>query len=325
MNFEDERYVRFFTRDTVNWLTLSFEAQGLFGLLIRKVDRAGVLDLGGAGKRGAAVVINHGTRGATILPALDELIAAGSVVINEGHLIIPRFTEAQEAVQSDKLRQSESRARHRAKAMTYQITKRDGSVTQRDKASRKVADPSRGVTGSHAASRGVTLASPVLPSDPSRLAVPTTTLPPALRPAVSASPSADPSWKEICTRIHEHAKKELGAPNLKFGGREAGALKECLGVVGTIDAAERLVTRLAGDDWVRTTQGLAWMLGPEGRDRGTRAASTQRNGHRSTASAATAIVNAPYQEEIDRMNRAAEEQQRRDDDYEAEARRDAQA
>ena len=51
MDWSDERYVRVYTRDTPDWQCLSFLAQGLFCLILRKVDRAGVLPLGRSGRR----------------------------------------------------------------------------------------------------------------------------------------------------------------------------------------------------------------------------------------------------------------------------------
>lgn len=59
LRWQDERYVRVYTRDTADWLSLSFLAQGLFVLLLRKVDRAGILPLGRQGKKGAVVAIGH--------------------------------------------------------------------------------------------------------------------------------------------------------------------------------------------------------------------------------------------------------------------------
>lgn len=48
MNWSDERYVRLFTRDTVTWLRWSFETRAIFCLMLRKVDRSGVLETGRA-------------------------------------------------------------------------------------------------------------------------------------------------------------------------------------------------------------------------------------------------------------------------------------
>src|SRR4051794_1870175 len=71
LRWEDERYVRFYVRDTTDWLMLSWKAQGLFGLILRKVDRAGVLDLGKLGKRGIVAHIGGPSAWSEIEPLLD--------------------------------------------------------------------------------------------------------------------------------------------------------------------------------------------------------------------------------------------------------------
>lgn len=132
MDWSDERYVRVYTRDTADFLALSFEAQGLLGLIIRKLDRAGVLELGRHGKRGVAIAIGHPARWDAIAPALEELLLDGCIVMDGTRLVMLNFIEAQEAVQSDRLRQAASRARRR------ELSNVD--VTIRDEKSRDVTD-----------------------------------------------------------------------------------------------------------------------------------------------------------------------------------------
>lgn len=152
MRWEDERYVRLYTRDTADWLSLSFEAQGLMGLVMRKVDRAGILPLGRHGKRAVAIALGHAGRWEAISPALDELLADGCVRVEGDKLFIPNFIEAQEAAQSDAQRQRESRAKARTLAAM--------AVTNRD-------EMSQPVTGGHVVSQPVT-PSRAVPSLPSR-------------------------------------------------------------------------------------------------------------------------------------------------------------
>ena len=111
MRWEDERYVRVYTRDTVDWLGLSFDAQGLMCLLLRKVDRAGLLPLGKQGLRAVAIITGFPREWDRIEPALQELLVDGCVVVHGDVLVIPNFVEAQEATQSDAQRKRESRAR----------------------------------------------------------------------------------------------------------------------------------------------------------------------------------------------------------------------
>lgn len=112
MNFEDERYVRLYTRDTTTWTFLRWEGQAVFALLLRKVDRVGVFDLSGTDP----------VEGVTAMLGMpEEIVRAGlerllkHKVLEHGRdcLIVPRFLEAQEASMSPNARQKESRLRRR--------------------------------------------------------------------------------------------------------------------------------------------------------------------------------------------------------------------
>ncbi len=129
MRWEDERYVRLYTRDTVDWLALSLEAQGLLSLILRKVDRAGLLALGKRGGQSVAAILCHSDRWATVGPALDELLADGCVRIQGDILVVPNFIAAQEATMSPALRNREWR--ERKKLETLSDTKRPATKTRR--------------------------------------------------------------------------------------------------------------------------------------------------------------------------------------------------
>lgn len=165
MRWSDEKYVRVYTRDTIDWLGLSFEAQGLLALILRKVDRAGLAKLGRHGKRGVAVLVGHPTRWETIAPALEELLSDGCVRIDGDVLVVPNFIEAQEAIQTDAQRKRSQRERDRdiaAARVAYPIdwsrnVTGDGeSVTKRDRESRNVTNCPAEAERGHAESRAVT-------------------------------------------------------------------------------------------------------------------------------------------------------------------------
>lgn len=154
MRWEDERYVRVYTRDTVDWQVLSFEAQALLVLILRKVDRAGILPLGRQGRKAVAVAIGHPKEWERLEPALIELEQDGCIVVEGEHLLVRNFIEAQETPQSDAARQRAHREGARAK-----IQSGTASVTKRDTSSQNVTEShavSRAVTGGHAESRAVT-------------------------------------------------------------------------------------------------------------------------------------------------------------------------
>ncbi len=133
MRWDDERYVRLYTRDTADWMGLSFLAQGLFCLILRKVDRAGLLALGKQGRKAVAVTIGHPGDWPRLEGALEELVADGCVRIEGDHLVVPNFIEAQEASQSDVARKRAQRERARAR-----VTRDTQEVTSCDIGSRNV-------------------------------------------------------------------------------------------------------------------------------------------------------------------------------------------
>lgn len=115
MNFADERWIKLYTRDEPDFLSLSWQARGLLFHLLRKVDRAGVLRCGRIGKKGIAVTMS--APWAEIAPYLEELLEDGCVEFDAetGTFTIPNFHEAQEAKASGRARQRASR--ELAKAM----------------------------------------------------------------------------------------------------------------------------------------------------------------------------------------------------------------
>ncbi len=159
MDWSEERYARIYTRDTADLLAFGWEGRLVWYELVRKVDRAGVLDHGGDIDvvaellRVPVEIFNVG---------IARIAKRGSARLNETAIIIPNYIEAQEAEQSDRQRQRESRARRRdralangadpaaAKAAARPDLYGGRTVTPRD----PVTSPS--VTDGHARSRAVT-------------------------------------------------------------------------------------------------------------------------------------------------------------------------
>lgn len=174
MRWEDERYVRVYTRDTVEWEMLCWQARALMPLILRKVDRAGLLELGKHGARGLAASVNAPIDFVTAGLNGDDgklgLVESGAVELRGEMLIVPNFIAAQETPSSDAQR------------------KRD----QREKAAGVARLESQNVTECHAESRAVTDGHSV-PSDPS-LPIRTDI------PAASAGPVDKPNRKPRKTR-----------------------------------------------------------------------------------------------------------------------------
>lgn len=150
MDFSNELWVRVYKRDTISLKLLSWQARALLWELIRKADRSGVIEMGTYGAAGLAVLVSMPAD--VVEPALASLISAGTVVVNDGFLVLPRYQEAQETPQSDALRQRELRVRRREQS----IAGISETVTKSDETSRNVTDASRKVTKRHALSRAVT-------------------------------------------------------------------------------------------------------------------------------------------------------------------------
>jgi len=145
VNWSDERYVRLFTRDTVTWLRWSFETRAVFCLLLRKVDRSGVLETGRDDKAEALALTLMAPIEAC-RKALSELMACGTVAASDTSLVIPRFIEAQECRMSDKARQKESREKR--------------AVAKLENHDDACHTPSHAVTAGHTVSQLVTPAVP---------------------------------------------------------------------------------------------------------------------------------------------------------------------
>jgi hypothetical protein len=136
--------VRVYTRDTVTWSLLNWEARALLLFLIRKADRSGVIDTNGHGKRGIAVLVLMPYEVVSV--AVDALISESILEVHPNGFVLPKFIEAQESPASDAQRQREARERRRVTHRDDTVTKRDEPITKRDDT----------VTNGHGVSRNVT-------------------------------------------------------------------------------------------------------------------------------------------------------------------------
>ena len=153
MDWANERYVRVYTRDTVDWSLLPWEARALWLLLLRKLDRAGRIELGRHGARGLAVAVGMPVEVAE--RALASLLEDGCVQLTDGGtLFAPNFIDAQEAAMSDAQRARASREARRDRARA-DVTNRDAAIVNRDEV----------VTDGHTSSPPVTAGHSV-PSEP---------------------------------------------------------------------------------------------------------------------------------------------------------------
>jgi hypothetical protein len=103
MDWANEWWVRLYTRDTTTWKLLAWEARSVLMHMLRKVDRAGVLEVGDDGVLGLAAILDMPEDVvATHLPAL---LKRGAVELVGTAYILPKFLDAQETPSSDRQRQ----------------------------------------------------------------------------------------------------------------------------------------------------------------------------------------------------------------------------
>jgi len=151
MRWEDERYVRWYTRNTPEWNVLPWQARGLFGLILRELDRAGILDLGRLGLKAVAVQIRADWD--DVEKPLKKLLDDGMLIYREDVQLLaaPNFIEAQECHQSDRARQraARERARDHARALSHGVTPTSQVVTVANGIVTESHGESHDVTGCH--------------------------------------------------------------------------------------------------------------------------------------------------------------------------------
>lgn len=150
---EPGTYVRLYTRDTPAWKRLPLVARGLFCLLLRSCDRAGLLELGSAGL--PCLTDFFGGDAKVVMGALGALLVDGCIEHNtqEHCLVVCNFIEAQETRQSDaaRMRASRERARDGARILTENAESTSHLVTRRYTPLQNVtlSDPSDLIRSNH--------------------------------------------------------------------------------------------------------------------------------------------------------------------------------
>ncbi len=195
MNFEDERYVRVYTRKTVTTKLIGWEGRATLHALLLEVDRAGVLDLEGEGPAEALSALSELPIEVTRI-GMPRLIERGVVTIRDNQLVLPRFLEAQESRQSDAQRQRESRAKRALLADASQAAVRAAAsagidVTIRDHTT------SQDVTDCHTESHAVTNGHSVLSSAQPSLTSSAEQEHPSGVGARAPKPAKSPRWRRV--------------------------------------------------------------------------------------------------------------------------------
>jgi hypothetical protein len=150
MDWENEPYVKVYTRETDDDLLLSWEARALWGAMLLKFDRSGLLETK-RGPRGVAALVRIPPE--VVVRVLPELLEDGRLTEIDRGYFAPNFMAAQEARKSDRLRQREMRVRRADLARSSEIRSESNvDVTNRD-------GSSRDLDSRHTASRSALLCS----------------------------------------------------------------------------------------------------------------------------------------------------------------------
>jgi hypothetical protein len=233
MDWSDEPYVRLYTRDTTNWRRFGWEGQAVLSLLLRKVDRAGVLDLGDLAPW-EAVALATGMPEEVVQTGVARLLKLGTLTVRGEQLVIPNHLAAQTSTKSDKLRQKETRER-RALGLDPSVTNRDGAVTPRDVASRKSVPghaESHAVTNSHSLLCSAVLSNAEQRSDSD------------VRARVVSSPFAERDAQDFAASVPTRFRKlylERFQVDVAIGGQNVGAFPERLRTTAEAQELEPLV------------------------------------------------------------------------------------
>ncbi|MCC6610172.1 MAG: hypothetical protein IT515_10955 [Burkholderiales bacterium] len=248
MRWDDERYVRLYTRDTANWTSWPWQARALLPLLMRKVDRAGLLHVG-------RTKVNAMVAAMVALPV--EVVTVGMAALTEhepgdeptvrvadGVLCLVSFMAAQEARMSDAARQRESRERARDVAIGRNIVNPAEPVSQP-------------VTACHTPSQPVTpsLSDPSL-ADPSRAererAPGAATPPPRVKPGRPKKPDPIDQHRAVAAELWQamDAARMLaipGARSLRAADSELRRVAVLLEAGRTREECEHVIAVYAAD------------------------------------------------------------------------------
>lgn len=223
MDWSDESYVKLYTRDTVTWRSWPWQARCVFPLLMKKLDGAGLMPTGRLdAARAVAVMIEVPIE--VVTPALEAMLADGTVEQVASGLLVPKFLEAQEARKNDRLRSAEYRSRSRDIA----------------KGARLLEGP---VTPHHTESLDVTERHPPAPPRPA----------PPLKTTAPRKPGAvvDPRLAHLSRLLVEDYEHVRGEPYKHGGAKDTQALKLLLPLADDPSIRRRWVKGLeaSGKDW----------------------------------------------------------------------------
>ena len=129
MDWENERYIKRYTRETIDELSITAEGRAVWDRLLLRCDRAGVIDTGGD--------LAHMHELLRVPKAWFErafplIVARKMVVVSDRAILLPNFLDAQAARASNAQRQRDFRERRRDKEAAREILQLSLELSQPD-------------------------------------------------------------------------------------------------------------------------------------------------------------------------------------------------
>lgn len=237
MNFEDESYVRLYTRDTASWKLLGWEGQTVLMHMLRdRFDRAGVFDCNGHSASRAVTAVT-GLPEEVVERGLASLLTSKVWIEQAGALVWPKFVAAQTCKRADRLRQQESRR-----------SRRDLAMVKNPQETPVVSQPVTAGHESHNQSRNVTL-SQAKPSQAEKKEISSSDAsePPPAEPALSPPPA------DACRKVFEFWQSDLGHKSAKFDRKRKARINALLKTGFTVRELCLAIRGAKRDKWLMGT------------------------------------------------------------------------
>lgn len=228
MDWSDEHYVKLYSRRTATYCLWPWQARALLGPLLCVLDKSGILDVGTRRPPAESVAALTLLPTEVVAPGLEAMLTDGSLELESGRLVMPKFLEAQEA------------------RKTRAAVARDHREKKRDKARAKSAGLLGGtVTESDQREHRVTASDPPSPARPLPVPVP-------LKTTREKPREPDARWQPTVQRLEQVFKTTTGAAYRFQGSKDGAALKRLLAHSTPDEIVRRWSVGLRGKDWLHT-------------------------------------------------------------------------
>lgn len=121
MNWPDEKYVKVYTRDTLTWKSWSWQARTVFLHLTRKLDGAGLIEVGRMDPVDALVLQLDLPR-EVVAAGLPEIIGSGTAEMVVAGMLVPNWIAAQESTKTEAQKKRDQRERVRDQRRLAQVS-----------------------------------------------------------------------------------------------------------------------------------------------------------------------------------------------------------